>query len=225
MKNLSTLQILLCVGMSVAPICAQITQPTLETNISVRVFSAPVIEGRAAVAVTMNGKCEASTDGTTFSPVKQNQILAAGTILKTGENGRVDLYFKGTGVALRLQKDSELKIAKMGTVANSSNPSTELKLVRGQMLTLVRGSIPGSFVIENAQGLNVTPSTAVANTMIVSASPVPVSTHSVDLATVAQTVAKSPGQSSDKGVNLYLEFDELQALAEKWTRAELAARQ
>src|SRR5438552_1685781 len=78
-----------------------------------QVITAPTITGPAVVAMDVQGKCEASTDGAHFTPVKPGQIFTEGTIIRTGSKGRADLYFKRTGVAVRLQKDSELKLSKM----------------------------------------------------------------------------------------------------------------
>jgi len=55
------------------------------------------------MTVAVRGKCECSEDGITFTNVDRNHIFEQGATIRTGENARLDLFFRRTGTTVRLQ--------------------------------------------------------------------------------------------------------------------------
>jgi hypothetical protein len=221
MKNLRVWLVSAVLGGGLATIQSQ---PALEVSERVRVFSAPVATGPAAVVVTAKGKVEVSSDGIHFAAVKPQQIVTEGMTVKTGGDGQTDIFFRRTGVALRLREKGELKLTKMEQTSTEGavKTATAVDLERGRAMALTRGPFTGPFEIKSAKGIKVAPTKAGGRHVISAGNSK--GRKSIDLASLpvlAQGSAamreKGKGGRGEEAVSGYLEIDELQALAEEWS--------
>jgi len=111
-----------------------------------------------AVTLSVNGPCAYSDDGSTFAKFERGHIFEQNVILRTGDNARADLFFRRTGVTVRLQPGTEVKLEKMSVTVKDGVPvvSTLLDLRQGRIFTVVRSAISGAtFEIRNAAGRSV----------------------------------------------------------------------
>ena len=111
-----------------------------------------------AVVLAVNGKCESSSDGVTFTPMQAGQIFEEGAVVRTGQEGRTDLFFRRIGTTVRLQSGTEVKLEKMTRRMKDGQPvmNTLLDLRTGRIFTVVRSLVPGSTIeIRNAAGRSV----------------------------------------------------------------------
>ena len=127
----------------------------------------------SAVVVSLQGKCDYSLDGLTFTPLtaqdvftlsgsgrsgataKALLIFRQGAVVRAGKDSRIDIFFRRIGTTVRLQPDSEVKFETMSRTLNqgTSTMDTLLDLRRGRIFTVVRSVVPGStFAIRNAAG-------------------------------------------------------------------------
>ena len=187
-----------------------------------------------AVVIGVTGKGEYSEDGKTFVPITESQVIKEGSVIKTGEDSRVDIFFRRIGTSVRLQPSTEITLEKMTRV--TTNGSTLLKtlldLKTGRIFTVVRSFVPGSTLeIRNAAGRSVVEGSGNKGRYIITADGTHV-THKdseIPLKVIGEkgiTIIK-PGQqflakdgklmdtqTPDAVVSL-IEFDEIHALAEK----------
>jgi hypothetical protein len=111
-----------------------------------------------AVAVSIDGKCDCSEDGVTFTNLEQGHVFEQGAIIRTGDGGRADLFFWRTGATVRLQAGTELKLEKMVINFRAGRPAMNivLDLRAGKILTLVRYAKAASTLeIRNEAGRSV----------------------------------------------------------------------
>ena len=224
MKNLRVLLVSAVFGGALVSVKSQ---PARDVSEQVRVFSAPVATGPAAVAATTKGKVEVSTDGKNFVPITPKQILTEGMTVKTGRDGQADIYFRRTGVALRLRETGELKITKMEQTSTNGavKTSTELALERGKALAMTGSPWTGPFEIRSSKGIKVAPSKADGRYVVTAGNAK--GTKSINLANMpatargsAATREKGKGRRRDEVVSGFLEADELQSLADEWTASD-----
>ena len=99
-----------------------------------------------ALVIAVNGKCEYSEDGKTFSALKVEQVCKQGDVVRTGEGARADLFFRRIGTSVRLQAGTEMKLEKMSRQMKDGQPVMEtlLDLRTGRIFTVVRSLILGS---------------------------------------------------------------------------------
>ena len=130
----------------------------------------------SAVVVSLQGKCDYSLDGLTFTPLtsqdvfilsgsvrsggpsKSPLVLHQNAVVRSGKDSRMDIFFRRIGTTVRLQPDSEVKFEKMSRTQNNgvSTMETVLDLRLGRIFTVVRSVVPGStFAIRNAAGRSV----------------------------------------------------------------------
>ncbi|HXR08702.1 MAG TPA: response regulator [Candidatus Acidoferrum sp.] len=109
----------------------------------------------SAMTVSVRGKCEYSEDGVTFASLATGHVFEQGAIVRTGQDGRADVFFRRTGTTVRLQAGTELRIEKMTLELNDGLPlvHTLLDLRTGRIFTVVRSAVAGSTLeIRNAAG-------------------------------------------------------------------------
>jgi CheY-like chemotaxis protein len=108
-----------------------------------------------AMTTAALGKCQYSLDGVTFSPLEKGEILAQGAIVRTGEQGGADLFFRRTGTSVRLPAGAEIKLEKMSLTLQNGLPveHTLLDLRQGRIFIVVNSQVTGSTLeIRNAAG-------------------------------------------------------------------------
>ena len=108
-----------------------------------------------AVSISINGNCDYSADGVTFSKFERGQIFQQGAIVRTGEKARTDIFFRRTGITIRLQPGTEAKLERMSVTVKDGVPivHTLLDLRKGRIFTVVCSAIAGdTFEIRNAAG-------------------------------------------------------------------------
>jgi DNA-binding response OmpR family regulator len=133
---------------------AQDVKPAAESPIQ----SQDQTDQPVAVTISVHGSCEYSDDGFTFAPLKRAHILEQGAIIRTGETGRADVFFRRTGTTVRLQAGTEIKIARMAVTIKDGLPlvHTLLDLRAGRIFVVVRSEVAGSTLeISNADGRSV----------------------------------------------------------------------
>ena len=132
-----------------------------------------------AVAVSFQGKCSYSVDGTNFvrieakdvfsmrlasgrandsSKAKTPLVFTQGMVVRTDEDSRVDLFFRRVGTTVRLQPGSEIRLEKMERHMRGGQPVMEtlVALEKGRIFIAVRSLVTGStFEIRNAAGRSV----------------------------------------------------------------------
>ncbi len=130
----------------------------LVTRIDTRTVQSKVFETSdlpQALVLSVHGKCEFSTNHTSFAVLKAGQVFLEGAVIRTGEGARADLFFRRIGTTVRLQADTEIGLAKMTRIMNGSTPvfETLLDVRAGRIFTVVRSLVAGSTLeIKNAAG-------------------------------------------------------------------------
>ena len=192
-----------------------------------------------AVVVSVRGKCEYSEDGKAFSALKDEHVLNEGATIRTGDDGRADVFFRRIGTTVRLQRDTEIKIEKLVRHMKDGNPVMEtlLDVKKGRIFTAVRSFVPGSkFEIKNAAGRSVVEGGGTSGRYIITADGTQVTDKSSDtlpkgaggkgitIINPGQKVLAKDGkalpQNPPEEVSSMIEFDELHALAEKWDKPQ-----
>jgi DNA-binding response OmpR family regulator len=185
-----------------------------------------------AVTLSVHGTCDYSDDGGTFTKFERGHIFEQNVILRTGDNARADLFFRRTGITVRLQPDTEIKLEKMSVKVKGGLPvvSTLLDLRTGRIFTVVRSAISGAtFEIRNAAGRCALEGSGVgryiitANGTHVSAigSVIPlkvIGETGVTVVAAGQQFTRKDGKTLPLASSLYvkdlIELDEIQAAAE-----------
>ena len=111
-----------------------------------------------AVAVSIHGKCDCSTDGVAFTNLERGHVFEQGSIIRTGDDGWADLFFWRTGATVRLQAGTEIKFEKMVFGVKDGRPAIDavMKLRAGKIFTVVRSAQPDSTLeIINAAGRSI----------------------------------------------------------------------
>ncbi len=169
---------------------------------------------------------------------KAQFTLNEGAVIRTGENSKTDIFFRRIGTTIRVQPNSEVKFEKMRRSTESGAPVLEtlVHLRKGRIFTVVRSLVAGStFEIRNAAGRSVVegaPKGGMGRYIITAdGTQVADKTSSIPIKLIADkgvTIIK-PGQIFDskegkmldaltpETVLTLIEFDELNALAEKET--------
>ncbi len=135
---------------------AQITTVRVVESSTVRISESSDVPQAAVISV--QGTCEFSEDGVTFTKLKTRNVLTQGVVVRTGEKARADLFFRRIGTTVRLQADTEIKLEKMtrSTKEGDSQMQTLIDLRKGRIFTVVRSFVPGSTLeIRNAAGRSV----------------------------------------------------------------------
>jgi hypothetical protein len=209
-----------------------------------------------AVVLSIHGKCEYSEDGVHFTELNSEHVFIQGVavrsgnvsagpksqfafnqgaVVRTGEDSRVDIFFRRIGTTVRLQPNTEVKLEKMSRSTKNGVPVLEtlVDLRKGRIFTVVRSLIAGStFEIRNAAGRSVVEGapTGGMGRYIITADGTQV-THSTSVLPLKLIDEKgitiiSPGQQFDikegkmlpmatpETVKTLIEFDELHALLE-----------
>jgi hypothetical protein len=187
-----------------------------------------------ALVLSLHGKCEYSDDDTTFTKLKTGHVLKQGAVVRTGDGGRVDLFFRRIGTSVRLQPGTEVVLEKMDRHMSDGEAvmDTLLNLRSGRIFTVVRSHVPGStFEIRNAAGRSVVESGEAEGQYIITADGTHVTEkHSAaNLKVVGETgiTVVSPGMKFSpkdgamnpvkpkEAVKALIEFDQLDAASEK----------
>jgi DNA-binding response OmpR family regulator len=207
---------------------AQKVQPASEKSFQ----SPPNVEQPTAMTLSVHGKCERSEDGVTFSNLDKGQILEQGAIVRTGENGWTDLFFRRTGTTVRLQAGTKIKIEKMTVTMKDGLPvvDTLLDLRTGRIFAVVRSTVAGSTLeIRNADGRAVVEGSGIGRYIITAdgthvaakGSILPlkvVGENGITIITAGEQfdkkAGKMPAASSSLWVKDMVELDELQASSE-----------
>jgi hypothetical protein len=192
-----------------------------------------------ALVLSVHGKCDYSEDGTTFTALKAGHVLKQGAVVRTGEGARTDLFFRRIGTTVRLQSGTEVKLEKMARHLKDGLPVMEtlLDLRTGRIFTVVRSLVPGStFEIRNAAGRSVVEGGGGKGRYIITADGTQVTDKDsvVPLKVIGETgvTVITPGKkfsakdgklfslAAPEAVELLIDFDELDSLAEQLTPPE-----
>jgi hypothetical protein len=148
---------------------------TVQT-VPARVLSPTAAADSQAIILSVSGKVEYSEDGTTFSPLKAFKEGATvradsddgsvkrlwegsfkeGTVIRTGNEARVDIFLKRMATTVRLQPDSEMKIEKLATPREGSPAAVRagLAVTKGNVVVAVRSlAAANTLEVRNAGGL------------------------------------------------------------------------
>ena len=86
----------------------------------------------------VSGEVSFCSNGVAYHPIHEGDLIAGGTIIKTGTDSTVDLILPDSGTVLRMLPESELKFSRL-----SKQPAGE-QIVTDTGLKLIKGSIIGS---------------------------------------------------------------------------------
>jgi hypothetical protein len=198
---------------SILPLRADITY--LETR--VKTTSGEIITEPSAIILQAKGKCEYSENGGPFKKLQPKQVLTQGVVLRTGSNGRVDMFIQKTGGAIRVQANTEIELSKIRRTGNAVNALIDLR--KGTIFSMVHTKVAGATLdIVNTTGASTVQELG-ASRFVVSAG------------AKANAAAKKTSQTKEAEkfveairdpVQVLVEFDELDNLAETWV-AETAS--
>jgi hypothetical protein len=196
-----------------------------------------------ALVLSVHGTCEYSEDGTAFVPLRSGHVFKQGAVVRTGEKSRTDLFFRRIGTTVRLQQNTEIKLEKMERHLKDGIPVMEtlLDLRVGRIFTVVRSLIAGSTLeIKNAAGRSVVEGGGGKGRYIITADGTHVTdkNSAVPLKVIGETgiTIITPGQKfnakegklfaleTPEAVELLIDFDELDSLAEELAPDELPAK-
>jgi CheY-like chemotaxis protein len=170
---LGTVRKVLCatLTMAVLPLCVPATTQGQEVKqtTGLQLPPADAVERLTAMTLSARGPCEYSEKGAAFTKLKHTDILQQGDIVRTGENAHADLFFRRTGVTIRVQAGTEMKIEKMTATIKDGLPivDTLLDLRSGRIFTVVRSTVGGSVLeIRNAAGRSVVQGSGVGRYII-----------------------------------------------------------
>ena len=122
-----------------------------------------------AMTLSVRGACAYSEDGATFAPLARNHDLEQGAFVRTGPDGRADLFFRRTGTTICLQPGTEIVLEQMTVTMKDGLPVvyTLLDLRQGRIFTVVRSKVAGSQLeIKNAAGRSVVEGSGVGRYII-----------------------------------------------------------
>lgn len=227
---------LLCAGALAWPL---FTLPSLQAQPArVNIVTEPseISDVPQALVLSVHGNCEYSDNGATFTALKAGHVFKQGAVLRTGDKSRTDLFFRRIGTTARLQPGTEIMIEKMSRHMKDGMPVMEtlLDLRKGRIFTVVRSLVPGStFEIRNAAGRSVVEGGGGKGRYIITADGTHVTdkNSAVPLKVIGQTGVTiiTPGQkfnssegkvfplATPEAVQLLIDFDELDSLAEQLT--------
>jgi hypothetical protein len=192
-----------------------------------------------AMTLSVRGPCDYSTDGVTFAKLERGQNVEQGAILRTGAEARTDLFFRRTGVTVRLQAGTEIKLEKMTVTMQDGFPivHTLLDLRTGRIFTVVRSEVAGSTLeIRNAAGRSLVEGSGVGRYIITadgthvtaegSAIPLKViGENGITVIAAGQQFARKEGKSLPVDSNVWvkdlIQLDEVQAVMEEATAKPL----
>lgn len=222
-----------------AAILWQVLEPGFVLAQENRVIVSPDVSYPNALVLAVHGQCEYSEDGVVFAVLRAGRVCKQGDVIRTGQGARTDLFFRRIGTTVRLQSGTEVKLEAMTRQMKDGAPAmqTLLNLRSGRIFTVVRSLVPGStFEIRNAAGRSVVEGGGGKGRYIITADGTHVADkHSaVPLKVVGETGVTiiTPGQKfnakegkmfaleAPEAVELLIDFDELDALAEQLTPAE-----
>jgi hypothetical protein len=191
-----------------------------------------------AVTLAIHGKCDYSADGVTFTKLEKSHDFEQGAFVRTSEGARVDLFFRRTGTAVRLQPGSEMKIEKMTSSMKDGLPTeyTLLDLRAGRIFVVVRSKLEGStFEIKNQAGRALVEGSGVGRYIITAdgthvaahGSAIPlkvVGDNGITVIAAGQQFARKDGKmlpaKASEWVKDLIEVDELQSVMEESTAKE-----
>lgn len=187
-----------------------------------------------ALVLSVQGKCVYAEDGQHFAALKAGRVLNQGAVIRTPDDARVDLFFRRIGTTVRLQPATEIKLEEMTRIMKDGMPvmHTLLDLRMGRIFTVVRSLVPGSTLeIRNAAGRSVVEGGGGKGRYIITAdgSHVTDKDSVIPLKVFGETgvTVITPGQKFNakdgkvfaleppEAVNLLIDFDELDSLAEQ----------
>jgi hypothetical protein len=196
-----------------------------------------------ALVLSVHGNCDYSADGTNFTALKAGHVFKQGAVVRTGEGAQTDLFFRRIGTTVRLQSGTEIVIEKMSRHMKDGMPVMEtlLDLRKGRIFTVVRSLVPGStFEIRNAAGRSVVEGGGGKGRYIITADGTHVTdkNSAVPLKVIGETgvTVITPGQkfnakegkmfavATPEAVQLLIDFDELDSLAEQLTPSETSPK-
>ena len=238
-KSTMKRMLLLCVGAVLWPfLTPALLEAQLQTKqmapVDIKVFKTSDLP--QALVLAVHGRCDYSEDGTTFTKLRAGHVFKQGDVVRTGAEARTDLFFRRIGTTVRLQGDTEIKLEKMARHMKDGLPVMEtlLDLRTGRIFTVVRSLVPGStFEIRNAAGRSVVEGGGGKGRYIITAD----GTHVTDKDSIVPLkvigergiTVIAPGQkflakygklfglATPKAVELLIDFDELDSLAEQLT--------
>ncbi|MEW6159295.1 MAG: hypothetical protein AB1813_17860 [Verrucomicrobiota bacterium] len=103
---------------------------------------------RVAVILDFEGAAQSKEANASWSEIKRGQILPVGSVVKTGSQGKVDLYFRQIGTIIRLMPQTELTLEKLHKEMKNGVlvKETVLDMKSGRILAVVRVLVEDSKV-------------------------------------------------------------------------------
>lgn len=101
---------------------------------------------RFGKVIAVTGKATATRADGTIADVRVGDEFPAGTVIKTGADGSVDLFFRRIGTMFQMQTNTSLSLDKLEMEMKGGKlvKRTELSLKEGSLLGCVRVLIPES---------------------------------------------------------------------------------
>lgn len=196
------------------------SRPSAKLQPAITVHVEQDSEAPSAYVLATKGRVEVSENGGKFRKVKQRELIREGAIVRTGSSGRIDLYLKRMGSAVRLKKNGEIKLEQMdrNVRADGVANSAVIAVRKGTMLTVAKADVPNSSLeVKNAAGRATIQQNPVGRYIVTAEKTQLIPTE----AKMAVRADEKFTQETTPVVQEQLEFDELQALADEWS-AELA---
>jgi len=157
-RDSARIALLICAAAILRPLELPGRAQAISTEPVVTVKITPSSDQPQAVAISLAGKCEVSTNGKSFTELKKHDVVFQGAVIRTGKEARADLFFRRIGTTVRLQADTEVRLEAMTREIKDGAPQmkTLLDLRKGRIFTVVRSLVPGgTFEIRNAAGRSV----------------------------------------------------------------------
>lgn len=232
--NSTRIASLVCAAALLCPLAIPARAQVISTKPVVSVNITPSSDRPNAIVISLEGKCEVSTDGKTFTELKKQDMLFQGAVIRAGKDAHADLFFRRIGTTVRLQPETEVLLESMTREIKDGEPEmkTLLDLRKGRIFTVVRSLVPGcTFEIRNAAGRSVVEGGGGKGRYIITADGTHVadSNSAAPLKVIGETgiTVVAPGQQFNKkegkafhvdapaAVQGLIDFDELDQMGEK----------
>jgi hypothetical protein len=176
------------------------------------VIRSPATASGSALTVGVEGSCKYSVDGKNFHTLKANTELPDHAIIRTSHSGKAELFVRRMGATVRLHPDTEITLdrAKIPVKDEQNELKTTIQVQKGEVLTVVHATIPGStLIVKNATGQTLN-NASVGGRYDISA-------NAIQTAGPEKLSFETKGESNEKiaaMIKEQIDLDEVQGLAE-----------